>query len=260
MKYLAAFCIATLIFVSCKKAPAGPQGDTGPQGPDGPMGTTPTGIITGSVTQYDEYGGSLSILNTVTVSIKGTKLSTVTNVKGTYTLSGVTAGIHVLEYKGQNTQIYRNTQVSFPGNGTIYVDATIYNKPSWSFSNAFVRDTMIGATRYIRVTASVAASTVTASRYLLVLFSKTNAIDNTDPVTYDYLYLANSTFFYIPYNQLYPGDYAYQTPGYPAGTTYYAKVYAITIGGARYLDAATHQFVYYSVNDQTPPVFTLTMP
>ncbi|MBL7932728.1 MAG: carboxypeptidase-like regulatory domain-containing protein [Bacteroidia bacterium] len=261
MKSVATYCFAILVFVSCKKAPAGSQGPTGPQGPDGNLVSAPNGVITGSVTQFDEYGVIISTgLNTVTVSIKGTTISTITDTKGTYTLNSVPAGIYVLEFRGQKTQTYKNTQVSFPGNGIMYLEEKIYNKPTWTFSNAYVRDTTVSGTHYIRVSASLPPASGTTIRTLLVLFSKNNSIDNTDPNSYDFLVTNSNVAFYIAYNHLNPSDNTYNSPGYSSGTLYYAKVYAITSLSAYYIDAATNQQVYYSVSDQAPVSFTLTMP
>ena len=254
--------LSVVLFGFCKKEPAGSQGPSGSQGPNGPVGTVPTGTLTGSVAQRDETGAYLKTgLNTVTVSIKGTSFNAVTDSDGVYTISSVPAGVYVLEFKSKKSQTCRNTQVPFSGNGVMYLNLELFNKPTWGFSNLSIKDTTQGTFRFIKIAATIPAS-VTVYSTFLVLFSTNNKIDNTDPSSYDYLAISYSGVPYkIYYNQtVSSSDNTYYTPGYPSGTIYYAKAYALTSSLARYMDVASQQYVYYSVSDIPAQTFTLTMP
>lgn len=257
MKQLFYFILILVVLASCKK---GPQGATGAQGPDGSAGQVSNGVIAGSIDQYDEFGVKLTTnLNTVTVSIKGTNLTGTTDSKGIYRISPVPAGVYALEFKGEKTQICRNTQVAFPGNGTMYVDASLFNKPTWTFSTLSVKDTVDSGVHRIKVSGTLANPT-TATRPFLVLFSTNTNMNNTDPSTYDCSVAWNNLPCNIEYNMYFQNDLVSScTPGYPSGTIFYAKVYPLSTT-TYYIDAAAQEFIYYSVGDSPATTFTLTMP
>lgn len=247
MKHSILHLACCMLFVACKKQ--GPKGETGAQGQTGPPGPALTGTICGTVTQFDELVAiKHTNLNTVTVTIKGTGLTAVTDTDGKYTIPSVPAGTHTLEFKGQNTQVMKKTEVIFPGNGLMYVHARIVNKPTWTLSN-FNLTIDLDSKNYVLTCTS--PSNPSLSQGVLVLFSLKQNMDPQNITTYDYA-LSGAPNNYISL-------YNYYAPRYPTGTTFYAKVYPL-VSGFYYTDVATQRNVYYPVGDIPSSVFTLTMP
>lgn len=237
--------------MSCKKQ--GPPGDDGPVGPTGPV---PAGTITGKVTQFDEFGTELKTgLNTVTVSIQGTNLNAVTDENGTYVLPSVQPGIHVLGFRGPKTQVCQNDQVTCTGSGTLHIDATLYNKPTWTFSDLKVDGSL--SSGYFEISATITPTLPTPPngipiyRYFIIIFSDKSTLSNSDPSSYDaYRVFAGPVGSFV----------ASQMPAYPAGTTFFAKLYSVTSFNSWYLDSKTKKPLYYSVGDTPPQIFTLKKP
>lgn len=249
MKHFILLLACCILLVNCKKGPEGPKGETGAPGNNGPSGTAATGTISGNVYQYDEFSKRVQTsLNTITVSVEGTTLSTVTNEKGIYTLADVPAGTYTLNYKGPKTQVMKNTQVSLVGNGILYVHASIVDKPTWLISNPTLT---INANQPIYGLTGTITNTLNFPKSPLLLFSLSTDIDNQDPSTYDY-----ARFINLNSNQSF---YSSGSPQYPEGTIFYAKVYA-AVPGFSYTEVSSQRVVNYSVGDVSSPVFTLTMP
>ena len=85
MLFVAAFIV---LFSSCKKK----EGPTGPQGPIGPAGPAYSGVITGHVSLYDQYGiRQYKNLGGIKVDLNGS-VTTLTDSTGYYRFDSVATG------------------------------------------------------------------------------------------------------------------------------------------------------------------------
>lgn len=250
-------CIAAL--TACKKpeGPAGPQGPQGPQGPSGNNGGTGSGIITGNVDQRDQYAVSYTTgLNTTTVSIDNTTITTVTDAAGNYTLSNLGAGIYDISYTKSGAGLMKNTQIVFPGAGTLYLNADVYDNPTFTFGGGYLKDTTMSWGDQIRINLTYASNA--KARAGLVLIGPTSNVDITNPSSYKStinLYISpNSTV--LATTMSYPSQLI---NAYPSGTVVYAKVYPCTQGGSYYNYATSNQ-IYTSYGSPMATTFTLSLP
>lgn len=255
MKRIFVVFISALVFIACKKT--GPKGPDGESGPPGPPGATATGTISGKVTQFDELSTELTTgLNTVTVSIKGTSLSSVTDEKGIYSIPSVPPGVYVLEFKGKKTQACLMHEVSCAGAGIVYCHINLYQKPNWTFTNVYVRDSL--EMHAVAVSISGTSTVITnpfpsVGRGYMIIFGKDKNLTNLDPSSYDEILFFGLSDIFIYYGTP-------LLPDYPAGSVYYARVYTCSGHNAWYMQPGTKQKIYYSVGDISSEVFTLTIP
>ncbi|MBL7932727.1 MAG: hypothetical protein JNL60_12535 [Bacteroidia bacterium] len=250
IKHILNIFICLLMFTACKKT--GPDGPVGDQGPAGFPGSQATGTISGKITQFDEFAAELKThLNTVTVSVKGTTLSAVTDETGVYTISSVPPGVYVLEFKGEKTQTSMFHGLSCAGKGIVYCHLSISEKPSWTFTNMLIKDSL--QTHNIVISSAITPASSTAQRNYMILFSKDKNSSNLDPLSYD-----KAAFISGPSASIYYGSS--MLPTYPSGTNYYARIYSVTSPDTWYLDPGTKRKVYYSVGDTPSEIFTLVVP
>ncbi|MBA3682490.1 MAG: carboxypeptidase regulatory-like domain-containing protein, partial [Bacteroidetes bacterium] len=147
---LSALCLITL--ASCKKeAVEGPQGPAGTNGTNGTNGTGTTGTITGKIKQFDQYGTPYTTgLNTTTISVESTTNSATTDAVGNFTIANLPPGIYDLAISKPNCGLRKYQQITFPGNGTLYIDDDISDKATFTFVNGYVKDTTIGSVTSIK--------------------------------------------------------------------------------------------------------------
>jgi|GEM_PF-1341675 len=252
---LALCCVAALI--SCKKTagPEGPQGATGPQGPAG-NSNAGTGIITGNVKQYDQYAVQYTIgLNTTTVSIDGTTITTTTDASGNYTLSNLAAGIYDISYEKPSGGLTKQQQIVCPGTGKLFNGSSIYDKPTFAINYASLKDTTISGTHYQKLYITLTPDT--KKRNIIVVYGKTSAIDLADPSSY--LHILGLTVN----NTSYSANLSYsnpQTNNFPSGSTMYAKIYPSSGLSSGYYDYVINKEVYTAYGTPFPNTFSIVMP
>jgi hypothetical protein len=243
-------CVAAL--VACKKT-AGPEG---PQGPAGPSGTASTGTITGKVSQYDEYGLQYTNnLNTTTVSIEGKDNSTVTDAQGNYTLSNVSPGIVNISYVKTGAGLSKTTQVSFPGNGTLFLNNSVGDKPTFVFTGGSIKDSIFASKPSIKVDLTFAPNS--KAREGVIIFGKTVDLDISDPSSYSLVYSiqlqANSSFF-SSFFQITGTNFN----SFENGSTFYAKIYPKGVYESGYQDYISNKKVITNYGKPLETIFPLT--
>ncbi len=257
MKKIILCAICVVAMASCKKE-TGPQGPAGTNGTNGTNGSTASGSITGKVNQYDQYSVHKTTgLNTTTVSIEGGSNSTVTDAAGNYTLSNVAPGVYNLVFTKAGCGLTKQEQVVFPGNGSLYVNGDVADKPTFTFSTGYVKDTLQFSQHQIRINVNLPA--VSQTRSGMVIFGKTSSVDITTPSSYDYMY----NFYIQANNAYYTATTSYLASSfnsYTSGQTIYAKVYPSVSQGAGYYDYAEDKNIYTGYGTPLPTTFTLTMP
>ncbi len=254
---LSALCIVAL--ASCKKETIeGPQGPAGTNGTNGTNGTGTTGTIIGKIKQYDQYGTPYNTgLNTTTVSVDATTNSTTTDAAGNFTITNLAPGIYDLSLLKPNCGLRKYQQITFPGNGTLYIDESVSDKATFTFNAGYVKDTVISSSTSIRV--NLAYTPITKSRNAIIIYSSTNAIDPTNPATYDsYQTIILSANTSSTANNASTGATFFNS--FPSGSTFYAKVYPNTFTSGGYYDYALGKQVFTGVGTPLPTTFTLTMP
>lgn len=253
-----AICVLALA-TSCKKETVeGPQGPAGTNGTNGTNGSGTTGTIIGKIKQYDQYGTPYTTgLNTTTISVESTTNTTITDAAGNFTVSNLAPGIYDIDILKPNCGMRKYQQITFPGNGTLYIDESISDKATFTFTGGYVKDTVISSSTSIRVNLTYASSV--KSRNGIVLYSSSNAIDPTNPASYDsyqtMILGANTTSLA---NNASAGATFFNP--FPSGSTFYAKVYPNTYTNAGYYDYALGKQVFTGVGTPLPTTFTLTMP
>jgi hypothetical protein len=248
--------ILLIVLVACKKETV-----TGPVGPAGANGTDAggiTGTIMGKIRQFDQYGSEYTAnLNTTTVSIDGTSNSVVTDAKGNYTLSNVASGIYDVSYQKPNCGLVKKQQISFPGNGTLYIDYNISDKATFLFTGGYVKDTVVSGLNKFRV--SLNFPSTPKSKSALTILGKTNSMNPEDGVSflsYSTIFLsANSTSFGFMVNY----D-SFPFANFVKGDIVYIKVYPATFYNISYYDYVNGTNVFTGCGTPLPTTFTVTMP
>lgn len=241
-------CIALIAsaFTSCKKETV-----QGPEGPAGLAATTPTGSISGKVTQYDQYGNTYtSNLNTATVSLLNTNYSTVTDAAGNYTLTNIPAGIYSIATDKPGCGTYQTQQISFVGNGTLYHLTNTCDKPTYIFNSGLVKDSLNGGHKAyvtINLTANV------HSTYALVIYGTTSNLSLSDPNSYYW-----SEYIVIPANFTSANNLL---PYQLSTGIHFLKIYPINLSsGSNYTDIPTSKVHWVSYGTPISTSFSLNIP
>ena len=258
MKTIKTITIITLVlfFSACKKQ-AGPQG---PSGEAGANGTVTNGTITGRVVRYDEYGTlSNATWSNTSVSIDGTSFSTITDTTGSYTLNNVPAGVYTISYSKLNLANTKEQQISFPGNGKLYVNTSIADKATFNITG-YVKDTIVSSVPQIRC--NIAITTYTNSRNITVIYSKVNSLTISNNLSYQYVEHFNT--YPNSTNFQFGNTYIYNNPAYnsifPSGSVIYVKVYPNNTQKSSYYDYPSGKYVYTGCGIPIATTFTLTKP
>lgn len=255
-RFLLPILCLSAVLSSCKKDTV--EGPQGPQGPSGSNGSAPTGTLAGKARQFDEYGVEMSTgLNTTTVSVDGTTLSTVTDASGNYSIPNVSPGVYNISFTKPGAGLYKATQVTFPGNGILYNTASVVDKATTVITSALVKDTMFFSTPQIKF--QIACAPISKSRTFMLVFGKTANIDLTDPSSYNNIYTVNLQSGSSGINGT-TNIAGTNYNAFPTGSTIYVKVYPIATFYSGYYDAAIDENVYTTYGTPYSTVFTVTKP
>ncbi|MDP3556422.1 MAG: hypothetical protein Q8T03_03545 [Bacteroidota bacterium] len=249
MKNIILSFICVMALGSCKKEKV-----EGPQGAQGNPGNGISGNISGKITQVNQFNTNYSSgLNTTTVSIDGTSLSTITDIIGNYTLSSVPPGIYDISLNKNGCGLTKLQQVNFPGNGTLYLNGTISDKATHTFTNGAV--TVNG--QQINTLVNYPSSVNTKAG--IVILGKMPNVDITNPTSYD----AVQQFYIFPSTTTYSTNFSFaifDSIAYPSGTTIFAKIYPTTNASSGYTDYSIGKFIYTGFGTPLPTTFTITRP
>jgi hypothetical protein len=249
------FCICALMaLVSCKKEKI--EGPAGPQGPAGNNGNVPSGAIAGKVRQYDQHGIEYTTgLNTTTVSLEGTTMSSVTDVTGNYTISNVPPGVYNLAITKPGAGLIKQEQVTFPGNGTLFNSNNVSDLPSFTLSNGYIKDTTFFGNTQVKVNFNLPAAN--KARAVALVFGSSPAVDIANNASYSVLnQLTVSANSSVVQSQFGMGGSGFNA--FPAGSTVYVKIYPVSVTGNSYYNYINDRNVYTSYGTPFPTTFTLT--
>jgi hypothetical protein len=258
MKQVSFFVCALALIYSCKKDPV--PGPAGPAGTNGINGNPDKGTISGTVKQYNKFGKPyFTNLNTTTVSIPGTDITTITDTAGNYILTNVKAGVYDLHFTRNGSRLHKATQVNFPGNGNLSINTQICDTATFNILAAVVRDSVAQTVPYIYLSTTAIAEDF--DRSVMLFFGSTAAVSAHDPATFRmslvaYLMKNNSEIsVLIPYQNTYLSD------RFQSGQKIYVKVYpAVYPQYGQYYDTKTDQTVFTMLGSPYPATFLLTMP
>lgn len=245
MKKIFIYCFLVVLFFSCKKSKT----------TENTANSTPTGSITGKVTQLDQYGiVSSNSLNNVTVSLIGTNISTISDASGNYTLSNVPAGMYTLKTEKPGCRPYQIQQINFPGNGTMYKDTYTFDIPTFSFNSAYIKDSMQFSIRKLFI--NINLNPINKEVGYFIIASKTGVPDINDASTF--------TTPFIPMSILpNTSNYNYFYPPITESGTYYLKVYPYVLNKGsnypQYFDYNSNKYVYVGQGNPIPQTYTLVI-
>jgi len=228
MKKLILVLIIAVSFYSCRKEVTEPAPANLP--------TTIEGTITGNLAQWDQYGTEyLSNLNTATVSINNTNYSTVTDATGNYTLTNVIPGTYNISYIKTGCGTVQRQQITFAGNGTYYLNASICDRATHVFnSGTFSKN---GGNLDINLT----LTPLTQRTGALLILGTTNANpDLSDPSSY-----SGINIFDIPANSSSHLE-IHNLGNNPPGTIIYGRLYPFPyyVDGASYGDYQSNKTMW----------------
>jgi hypothetical protein len=233
-------------FTACKKDTS----TQGPAGPQGPPGTTAAGTITGKVELYtDQNTPQTTDKGSVLVSIKGTTMSTLTDTTGKYTLNQVPAGIYTMVFSRGGYGVYEEQQISFPGNGKLYINAGLMETPKWK-----IIDLKITGTGQ-QINANYTLTPSATARQLLLIMGKKTDVDISNPLSFDRFTTIN-----ISAGQSQGYGYQYFNVSYPSGTVFYMKAYAYATNTPYYYDYETDKIIPAATGEPFSKVFPMIMP
>jgi hypothetical protein len=244
-RFISILLAIAILGISCIKGPTGATGNTGNTGPQGPQGPSYTGVISGHVTLYDQYGSKIeSGYGTATLSLNG-GLTTVPDGSGYYIFPNDTSGKY-------------DITATNPGFGTTKVQNMFLLK------DTLTRDIKMAAIpNFAPISVTHATSVFPAGdslvmtfnydmrvRSLLVLVNSNRNIDGM-PANYNLAYTKTVTThpgttpvipLLIPFADLY-------NAGFLSGTTIYFKVYGYVVNDySLYEDFSTGKNVYTAIS------------
>ncbi len=221
------YFILLFFMFACKK-----QVIQGEEGPQGAQGAIVNGFIAGNVRQVDESNILYTNgLNTTTISILGTNLSAITDSMGNYKIQNVPPGIYDLAFNKPYCGEMQIQQLSFPGNGTYYLNDTIHDKATFNFIKCTVQPDYIvtqGSSNTTSVNKLIMELNLSNKpRGALLILGNDSTLEITKPNTgllfYHIIIPANVTsqsFIYnshsigYHYARLYPNTVGYNNSGY----------------------------------------------
>ena len=246
---------------------AGCKGATGPAGP------SLTGNITGFVLLINSDSGVSypADRSGVTVSVQGTSLSTMTDSRGRWTLTGLSTGIYTIvatkpgygmteqqgvEFTGGNGTVLLG---SLSGNGTTIEYLTLAQPPNFSL----MYDSLKTTDSSLNVWFSMSGPQIGAENEFLIAIGKDSGVSASDPNKY--IYSTDNGAFGSGLNgfiQLNASDLYYA--GLRSGMKAYLIAYPLEFYGfgnyySSYFDIATGRFVYTSLGAPTK-VIMVTIP
>lgn len=205
-------------------------------------GNLSPGTITGKVRQFDVSGVEYhSDLNTTTVSIDGSTLSTITDATGTYTFESIPAGAYSLTFTKPKAGTVRVTQILVPGNGTVYESPKLADNADLVFSSALAKDSAVGENHLVFI--SVKYPVLAKTQGIALVYSETPEIDLGNPESYYFAEVHSlekgSTKIEFTHS-LHADDFSFLE----TGSKIYLKIYPIAAAHYAYFDTARNETVY----------------
>jgi hypothetical protein len=249
---------ATAILINSCSKPT--NGATGPQGPAGP---SLSGVLSGHVDLYDQYGSQILNSKTARVILYNSSNVRIDSMNadstGKYSFSNITTGIYTLAYRDSayGQQLHQNFQ--FLGGGNLNVDGKISKLPNFNITGITI-DSINHATSNVVLSCSIATDTKT--RTLLIFASGSSSV-SANPSNYLAVIAqnvkANGTTVTInfPLANLY-------NAGLNSGATVYFAIYGATANyntASFYEDYNTGRNIYTALTSTSySPVPTAVLP
>jgi hypothetical protein len=200
--------------------------------------------MTGLVSLYQSDGNQTNASG-VTVTLRGTSLSTTTDSTGQWTINGINAGTYTIVYTMAGYGTMEQQGVQFVGGGLDFVGTielvqpptftVVINSHGYEFNDDYIDYTIEGNNG--------------EGGFVLVAVGTDSTVSASDPTKYLYAYWSETTdsigTFYISIPALYGA-------GFKSHTTAYAVAYPLNNDGgyeyfASYLDDSTGRQVYPSL-------------
>jgi hypothetical protein len=244
-----------LSLASCKKpsngadGAQGPQGAQGTQGTQGPAGPSLSGSLKGYVNHYDIAGSKVTTdLSGDSVYVSGTNFSTVTDVNGMFSFSGISTGVYDLIVK-KSGGVYGSTKVQnieFAGNGDTYRNASMSAIPTNSISTFMAYDTTINSVNYVRVRGTLQSSTRAQS---LIMFVNTPGTSSVTPQSYSSYYTVNVAANATTYAKNIPTTDFYDL-GFTTGNTLHLQVNLVgsNTSASSYVDFTSNRTIFTALS------------
>jgi hypothetical protein len=254
--------VLSLIFglLSCsKEGPTGPAGATGATGATGPAGPGYTGVISGHVSLYDQYGSRvLTGLAGVQLNLNGSVArAAITDTTGFYRFDSVVTGDYTIKVSDTATTPY--TFGSYFVDNFQFLADTLNHDVKLSAVPSFNPSTIAVYSSSIVSGDSVVISypSDTRARALILFVNNTSSVNGTPSgyLTYYTKTLSTNpavttTFIEVPTQDLLDA-------GFTPGSSVYLAVYSYPVNDySTYEDYSTGKTVFNSLG--TSPVTTTT--
>ena len=214
--------------------------------------------IKGKVTQYDQSGNVYTNnLNTTTVSVEGTTITTITDITGSYQIPGISSGNYTLTFSKPGCILYKLKNISFGVKQGLKYNIDISDKPTFIFTNAYAKDTsIIGDDCFGGYFAVRVGIQPTNSFHIAVaIYGKTNELNIADSSSYTFYRI-----FDIPNNASTRIDYLpYCFSGFPyfqSGSTFYVRIYPLSTAAFSYNDPTTGNLVFTNYGTPYPIILS----
>lgn len=254
MKKSALIALCLLWLFACKKDKQ--TEDT----PDVIVPPAATGSLSGTVSQYDQFGVMYtSGLNTTTVSMEGKTTSTVTDEQGKYSFSGVTSGTYTLVFKKNGCGLIKKPNAIYKAGDTLSFNAQVADIPVFSITTAYVKDTSWFSGTLAGIYYNAAASVNNPKASMVAILGKSAAIDIANPASY-LNYATLSRIDSLDFNRFQSYPLLKQSYSFKKDSLVYVKIYPVSSTGASYFDSKLEKPVYTAYGSPYPTIFTLTIP
>lgn len=246
-KLLPLFAIGFLFF-SCKKEEPAPE----------PTPVT-TGVLKGKVTHYDQFGTKYTNnLNTTTVNIVGTNRATLTDVNGDYTFESTSTGNYTLTFNKPGCGQAILQDIHYKYTDTSNYNVSIADIPSFSITNAYVKDTLWFSGTLAGIYYNANTSPANSKASTVAIIGKSAGLTISDPLSY-VNFAPTSLINTMDYGRFLSYSFLSQTYGFKKDSIIFVKIYPVANTGAGYIDNVLNRPVYKAYGNPYA-TFTLTMP
>lgn len=261
MRVISSVLAFTMLFglLGCSGS-QGPAGMTGPPGPPGPPGSSTTGSMVGKVIVYS-CGGAQLPSQGVTVSIEGTRFTTLSDSSGAWRIDSLPAGVYVISFSRPGLGTFKILNFQFAGNGVFYLGTTgLAELPTGFTSEMSVIEGLTNGEPYLRVSyrvSGVCGSLPCPPPGLVVLGP---SLQSLGPMSYT-IAEAYSFNCAAPSDGLATHTFTrtqLRSAGLSSGSKLYLKSYCHS--GASYFDPRVEQFMFSGVSVSPAAVDSILVP
>jgi len=240
------------LFVSCF------EGSTGPAGP------SLSGSISGYVVLVNADGSQPSKRDSVTVSLDGTSLSTLTDATGKWSIPNLHTGIYTITYNkiGSTYGISKSVQTQFVGGNVRDIGIIYLCQPPIITFDSISKFQLKTDSANIWIKASLSADNTGIPYRTLIVFSSDTNITSAPSV------FQTTSFFNTLFKNGYDSTTIKLTPetfasaGFGVGDTVYVAAFLANAGSnnSSYLDTTTEKTQYTNINTKRSNILKFAVP